>query len=189
MLYECRAVTGETDNHHHGKLRNYCISELFTSSLQVSQPIWRPPDSRMIRGCSGTTLLHPLISHEQYHHGDPPDRNAYHRDTHQRKGHMQRIHMQHRTCGARLSCELFKSIERLLSYRAFAPQARSHSVSSSSYSSSTPRARPKSQMARSQFALTKRLDGFMSRCNTLALWMNLSPLSTWPTRVVPTVFE
>lgn len=32
-----------------------------------------------------------------------------------------------------------------------------------------PRARPKSQIFRSQFALTSRLEGFRSRCSTLAL--------------------
>lgn len=40
------------------------------------------------------------------------------------------------------------------------------------------RARPKSQILRSQFALTSRFDGFKSRWSMLAEWMNLSPRST-----------
>lgn len=48
----------------------------------------------------------------------------------------------------------------------------------SSYSPSTPRARPKSQIVRSQLALTNRLEGFKSRCKTLALCKYLRPRST-----------
>ena len=38
------------------------------------------------------------------------------------------------------------------------------------------RLRPKSQILRSQFALSRRLLGFRSRCRTFALWMYFSPL-------------
>ena len=42
-------------------------------------------------------------------------------------------------------------------------------------SESTPRARPKSHIFRSQFLLTSRLPGLRSRCSTLALCIALSP--------------
>lgn len=54
-----------------------------------------------------------------------------------------------------------------------------HSVRVSLPSWSTPRARPKSHMARSQLALSTRLDGLRSRCRTLALWMYLRPRRSW----------
>mmetsp|Transcript_36652 Transcript_36652/g.90504 ORF Transcript_36652/g.90504 Transcript_36652/m.90504 type:complete len:280 (-) Transcript_36652:472-1311(-) len=44
------------------------------------------------------------------------------------------------------------------------------------------RARPKSQILRSQLALSSRLEGFRSRCSTLALWMYFRPLSSWYTK-------
>ena len=37
----------------------------------------------------------------------------------------------------------------------------------------------KSQIFKSQLALTNKFDGFRSRCNTFAEWMYLRPLSTW----------
>lgn len=40
------------------------------------------------------------------------------------------------------------------------------------------RARPKSQILRSQLAFTSRLLGFKSLCRMLALWMYLSPLNS-----------
>ena len=40
------------------------------------------------------------------------------------------------------------------------------------------RARPKSQILRSQLASSSRLDGFRSRCSTLALWTYFSPRSS-----------
>ena len=40
------------------------------------------------------------------------------------------------------------------------------------------RARPKSQIFRSQLALSSRLDGFKSRCSTLALWTYFNPRSS-----------
>lgn len=46
-------------------------------------------------------------------------------------------------------------------------------------SADTPRASPKSQMHRSQLAFTRRLDGFKSRCRTLAEWMYFSPRKSW----------
>ena len=42
-----------------------------------------------------------------------------------------------------------------------------------------PRAIPKSHILRSQVEVSSRLPGLMSRCSTLAEWMNLSPRRIW----------